>query len=102
MYEKLKGKVQFDYQQFNVYDEKELMKFNPAAYCLKQCNKIGYYIQLLRSREIVRMKVTFYQDESGLIQLYNAQDIWLRRDLYKEAIDIPPKPIEIKNILKFI
>lgn len=78
------------------------MKSSAAAYCLKQCNKIGYYLQMLRGREIVRMKVTFYQDETGFIQLFNATDIWLRRDLYREATDVPPRAIDIRDILRFI
>lgn len=48
------------------------------------------------------MKVTFYQDETGFIQLYNASDIWLRRDLYREATDVPPRAIDIQDILRFI
>ena len=41
--QKMRGKIEYDYQQYGIED-KVLMLNNPAAYCLKQCNKICYYI----------------------------------------------------------
>lgn len=92
--DKMRSEIEYNYKQFGSED-KELMVYNPHLYCLKVCNKICYYIQVIHRIEIVRMKVEFFQDESGLILLYNASDIWARKDLYKEATETFPKPIDI-------
>ena len=54
------------------------MRTNPGGYCLKACNKIGYFIQLIHNVDIMRMKVEFFQDENGLVQFYHAKDVWIR------------------------
>lgn len=54
------------------------MRTNPGGYCLKACNKIGYFVQLIHKIDIMRMKVEFFQDENGLIQFYHAKDVWIR------------------------
>jgi hypothetical protein len=54
------------------------MRTNPGGYCLKACNKIGFFIQLVHNIDIMRMKVEFFQDENGLIQFYHAKDVWIR------------------------
>tara|TARA_B110000285_G_scaffold230763_1_gene297971 strand:+ start:296 stop:541 length:246 start_codon:yes stop_codon:yes gene_type:complete len=54
------------------------MRTNPGGYCLKACNKIGFFLQLIHNIDIMRMKVEFFQDENGLIQFYNAKNVWIR------------------------
>ena len=48
--------------------------------------------------EILRMEVEFYQDEMGIIWLYNASDIWTRKNLIVEVEE--EKPIDISIIEK--
>lgn len=40
---KLQGEILFDYEQFGT-DDQALEKSHVDAYCLKMCNKIGYYL----------------------------------------------------------
>ena len=63
---KLQGEIIFDYEQFG-NDDLTLERKNPDAFCLKVCNKIGYYLQLIHKLDIIRMDVEFYQDETGLV-----------------------------------
>jgi hypothetical protein len=77
------------------------MLHNPNAFCLKQCNKIGYYLQLLQDIEIIRMKVEFFQDETGFIQLYNASEIWTRKDPNFNEQQEVIKQVDIKKIIAF-
>jgi hypothetical protein len=74
---KLEGQITYDFNQFGE-DDQALEKANPEACCLKICNKIGYYMQVLHEIDILRMTVEFYQDETGCVQLYHASDIWIR------------------------
>ena len=37
------GEIEFDFKQFGMNDEK-LQRIAPINYCLKMCNKIGYYL----------------------------------------------------------
>ena len=74
---KLQGDIIFDYEQFG-QDDYALERSNIDAFCLKSCNKIGYFMQMIHKIDIIRMDVEFYQNECGTIQLYNAQNIWIR------------------------
>lgn len=51
---------------------------NPFAFCLKVCNKIGYFMQFVHEIDIIRMNVEFYQDECGGVHFYKATNIWIR------------------------
>ena len=75
--QKLEGLVEFDYKQFGD-DDASLEVNNPFAYCLKLCNKVGFFMQFVHEIDIIRMNVEFYQDETGSIHLYNASNIWIR------------------------
>ena len=55
----LTPKIVYDYNMFPSNDQ-ALMLSSPSSYCLKQCNKIGFYLQKIHSLEIIRMKVTFF------------------------------------------
>ena len=55
-----------------------LQRHNPGAYCLKMCNKIGYYLQQIHAIEIIRMQVEFQQDENGKVFFYNCKNLWIR------------------------
>lgn len=74
---KFDGPIEYDYRQFGD-DDLTLQLKNPQAFCLKQCNKIGYYLQMVHQIEVIRMDVEFYQDETGLVLFYHAHNIWIR------------------------
>lgn len=74
---KLLGTVEFDFNQYGE-DDIYLQLKHPQAYCLKVCNKIGYYFQTIHHIDIIRMEVEFFQDETGLVQLYHARRIYIR------------------------
>ena len=63
------------------------MLSSPTSYCLTQCNKIGYYLQQIHHLEIIRMKVSFLQDETGSLLFYGARDIWVRQQEGREAME---------------
>ena len=54
------------------------MENSPIAYCLKVCHKMGFFLEKIHGKQLVRMKVEFYQDEHGKIWLFNVQDVWIR------------------------
>ena len=74
---KYDGPIEYDYKQFGD-DDLTLQLRNPQAACLKYCNKIGYYLQMVHQIEILRMDVEFMQDETGLVLFYHAENIWIR------------------------
>ena len=41
-----------------------LEKGKTRDYCYKQCLKMCYYLQVVRSKEILQMKAEFHQDEN--------------------------------------
>jgi len=47
-------------------------------YCYKQCLKMCYYLQMVRSREVLQMKVEFHQDDNKNIWFTYASDIHFR------------------------
>lgn len=53
--------IAFDFRQFEQPGETEtqLMLRDPQAFCLKQCNKIGYYLQRLHQVELISMQAEF-------------------------------------------
>jgi hypothetical protein len=57
--EKFQQKVEYDFKQFQG-DDQVLQSTQPYAYCLKVCNKIGYYLQVVHGIEILRMTVEFF------------------------------------------
>lgn len=74
---KFDGPIEYDFKQFGD-DDVTLQLKNPHAFCLKQCNKMGFYLQMVHQIEILRMDVEFHQDETGLMIFYHAQNIWIR------------------------
>ena len=51
---------------------------NPELYCLRACHKIGFYLQKIHSLDLLRMKVSFLQDDNGKIWFTHASDIYTR------------------------
>lgn len=71
--------VVFDYKQFGEDDE-QLQNTNPIVYCIKQCHKIGYYMQKVQLVDIIRMDVEFIKDDFGEIFFFHATNIWTRQN----------------------
>lgn len=72
------GEIEFDFKQFGINNDTLLMQHSPVAYCLKVCHKIGFYLMKIHDKQLLRMKVEFYQDDHGRIWLFNCLDIWIR------------------------
>ena len=75
--DKVQGEIKYDYEQFGT-DDVMLQRHSPGAYCLKMCNKIGYYLQQIHAIEIIRMQVEFQQDETGKVVFFNCKNLWVR------------------------
>ena len=58
------GKAKFDWKLFLVGIDSEdmLMRLKPVEYCQMVCNKIGYYLKLVRKVDLIRFSVEFQQD----------------------------------------
>ncbi len=60
-------------------DDYEMLKSgtpeDDEMYALKQCFKIGHYLQKVYQQEILQMKAEFLKDENGNIWFYYASNI---------------------------
>ena len=71
------GEVKFDYNQFGKND-KTLLRKAPLHYCLKQCHKLGYFLQKMYKIDLMRVKVDFYMDEFSKIWLMQTDKLFIR------------------------
>ena len=53
--------INYDFRQFDQPGETEnqLMIRDPQAFCLRQCHKIGFYLQRLHNIELISMQAEF-------------------------------------------
>lgn len=70
-------------------DDYEMLKSgtpeDDEMYALKQCYKIGHYLQKVYQQEILQMKAEFLKDENGNIWFYYASNIQIRSRLSKNS-----------------
>ena len=59
-------------------DDLALIQNDQTQYCVKQVNKMCFYVQKLYHTEILRMKCLFVRDYNGTIWFQHAQDIFVR------------------------
>mgnify|MGYP006114481411 CR=1 FL=1 len=69
--------VVFDFKQFGK-DDAELMEKSPIIFCLKQCYKIGFFLQKVHGIELSRMDIEFTVDDYGEIFFQYADNIYCR------------------------
>lgn len=69
---------EIDYDFKALGEDEDLIRHNEERYCLKQCYKMGYYIQQLYKLEILRMRAEFAKDIHGTIWFTHASKILVR------------------------
>ena len=68
--------INYDYR--GVGDDIDLLGEDEMKYCMKQCYKMGYFVQKLNNKEILRMRCEFLKDDNGTIWFSYADKIVLR------------------------
>lgn len=71
------GQFEYDSDQWGK-DDDYLEKYQPEAYCLKICNKIGQYFNKTLQVDLIHMDVKFFIDENGKLILNYCKNIWIR------------------------
>jgi len=67
------------YLEIQKETEDRLRNTDLQAYCYRVCTKIGYYVQQMYHKEIMKMGCDFYQDDNGKVWFFYAKNILTRR-----------------------
>jgi len=69
--------VLFDFKKMPE-DADLLREGNDELYCIKQCLKIAYYVQLIHQTEVLQMKAEFLKDDYGNVRALTLDLVLIR------------------------
>ena len=70
------SELHYDYASMG--EDRDLIKSDPEAYCLKILTKMCYYVKMLYNYEILKLWGEFLIDDLGQVWFVYAFDIWVR------------------------